>query len=316
MVALTLFSAVSAIAGGVELIAAREGNTFLPPIAVLGHTPFRDFFLPGILLGGVVGGTSLVCAVLTWRRSPVAVDATLLSGGALTVWIAAEAAMLREWNLLHAVYAGVGIALLGLGIGAAWRSGVARHRWVVSVTLAEGAGFLAPAGAGVLSATSGLGDEAQAALVVAAGLIEGFVLGAGQAWALPIAVRRMRFALLTALGAGAVWASVMTVTRLGGSAAVPAMLVAVAGIAASGVGLVGIGGAQWIELRHHTRGASRWIAWTALAWIVALPWSFAAAPFVDEATPIGANLALWACGGLLMAYVMALVTWQGVRRLG
>jgi hypothetical protein len=36
---------------------------------------------------------------------------------------------------------------------------------------------------------------------------------------------------------------------------------------------------------------------------------------VDETTPLAAHFALWGCGGMLMALVMALVTWQGARRL-
>jgi hypothetical protein len=76
--------------------------------------------------------------------------------------------------------------------------------------------------------------------------------------------------------------------------------------------LFAIGGAQWIELRHHRVPARRWIGWTALAWLVALPLSFAPGPLVDETTPLAAHIVLWGCGGVLMAYVMALITWRGV----
>jgi hypothetical protein len=43
--------------------------------------------------------------------------------------------------------------------------------------------------------------------------------------------------------------------------------------------------------------------------------SFTPGPFVDESTPLVPQIALWACGGLLKAYVMTLVTWQGARRI-
>jgi hypothetical protein len=88
-----------------------------------------------------------------------------------------------------------------------------------------------------------------------------------------------------------------------------------AGAATAALGLAAIGSAQWLELRRHAGPARRWILWTALAWAVGLPFSFAPAPFVDESTPLASHLVLWGCGGLLMAYAMALVTWQGVRRL-
>jgi hypothetical protein len=67
-----------------------------------------------------------------------------------------------------------------------------------------------------------------------------------------------------------------------------------------------------LELLEHTPFAG---SWTALAWAAALPFSFAPAPFVDESTPVSSHLLLWGSGGLLMAYVMALITWRGVLRV-
>ncbi len=104
-------------------------------------------------------------------------------------------------------------------------------------------------------------------------------------------------------------------TLLMSNRAVPVAVVAVAIAATALFGLTAIGAGQWLELRRHTRMAHRWILWTALAWILALPLSFAPTPFVDEATPLASSFVLWGCAGLLMAHVMALVTWQGVRRL-
>ena len=314
IIAISLFTAFSALGGSVELLVWRSGNRSLPP-ALIEHTPFTSFLIPGLLLAIVVGGTSLSCALLSWRRARAAIDATLLAGGALTVWIAAEAAMMRGVHALHLLYGGLGVALLALGVSAGWGSRASRHRWVIAVTLAEAVGFLAPSCAGILSAKHGLAEVPQAGLVVAAGFLEGLVLGAGQAWALPFAVRRGRFALLTALGAGLVWASVMSVSLLVRGAVLPPVLGIAAAVSAGLLGLAAIGSAQWLELRHHTGAAQRWIAWTALAWVVALPFSFAPGPFVDEATPLASHFVLWGCGGLLMAYAMALVTWQGARGL-
>jgi hypothetical protein len=188
-----------------------------------------------------------------------------------------------------------------------------RRRWLIAVTAAETIGYLAPALTGIFATRAGWTDGERAIAVTAAGFVEGFALGAGQAWAFPIPVRRMRFALLTSLGAGLVWAMVMSMMLF--AASLPLPLAIGAGALAGLVGLASIGTAQWIELRHHTARARGWIAWTALAWIVALPLSFAPGPLVDETTPLASHVVLWGCGGLLMAFAMALVTWQGVRRL-
>ena len=152
-----------------------------------------------------------------------------------------------------------------------------------------------------------MSPPAQLVLMIGAGFVEGYALGAGQAFALPFRVNRRRFALLTGFGAALVWGSVMAMF-LAPDPPVLAPLIAV-------VGLPAIGGAQWLELRRHRPRAHRWIGWTALAWTLALPISFIPGVFVDEATPLVAHIALWCSGGVAMAAVMAVVTWLGATRL-
>ena len=315
IVTLGLFSALSAAGGGAALIAFHTGSRNLPPLATLAHTPFATFLVPGVILTVFVGGTSLLCAVLAWRRARLAIDATLLAGGALTFWIVAEVAMMRGLHWLQLTYGGLGLALLGLGVRAAVCSHEPRHRWVVLVTLAEAVGFAAPITTGMLAYNAGFGEINQAALVISAGLLEGLALGAGQAWAFPLPLRKGRFSLLTSIAAGLAWASAMLVVGLATSDGASRFVAVLLGTVAAVVGLLGLGGAQWLELRRRTPRAHRWIFWTALAWVAALPLSFLPGPFVDEETPLWASLTLFAVGGVQMAYVMALITWQGVRRL-
>lgn len=315
MIALAGFAAVSAVAGGVGLALNPHGSPWLPPVALLGKTPFTTFVGPGILLAVVVGGSALGCAILWWRRARGARDLALLAGGALSFWILAQVAMIQAVSWLHVLYGAVGLGILVVGGIAAWGAEEPRPRWVARVTLVETLGFLAPATAGILLTRAGIGGGAEAAVVVAAGLVEGLVLGAGQAFAFPFPVRRLRFAGLTALGAAGVWGTVMVARGLFEAPAVAVPAKVALGVAVGVVGLAAIGGCQWLELRRRAPRAWRWIPVTALAWLLALPLSFAPGPFVDETTPLAAHLALWGTGGALMAYVMALVTWQGVRRL-
>ncbi len=314
IVGLAAFAGLSAIAGGSELLVWRHGNSYLSP-ALLEHTPFESFLVPGLLLTLVVGGTSLGSAWATFRRAPAAADLAILAGGTLSVWIVAEVGMMRAFHWLHALYGTTGVALLWLGVRAAWRTGSERERWVIAVTLAETLGFLAPASAGVFAAKTGLDELARTSLLVGAGTLEGLLLGAGQAWAFPVRVRRLRYALLTALGAALVWIAILALVRLVHHDTLSAGVAVAARVVTGAFALFALGAAQWIELRVHAGRAWRWIAWTALAWVVALPLSFTAGPFVDETTPAGAALLLWGSSGLLMALAMALVTWQGVRRL-
>src|SRR5690348_3846381 len=86
VVGLAMFSAVTAIAGGLELVIWRNGNRY-QSLKLLEHTPFATFLLPGLMLAFIVGGTSLASAILAVRRSRVAADVTTLAGGGLSVWI-------------------------------------------------------------------------------------------------------------------------------------------------------------------------------------------------------------------------------------
>jgi hypothetical protein len=293
---LAAFSGVSAVGGGIELMASSGSGRFAPPAELLAHTPFSSFLVPGLLLALVVGGTSLVAAVLTWRNSPAATEVTVLAGGALAVWIIAELSLIRTGSALQVVYGLLGAGMVAFGVARALSSGQQRQRWVLFVTLGEALGFLAPMVAGALLRAPWL--------VVAAGLFEGFALGLGQAAAFPTRVRRLRYALLSAAGAGIAWGCLLPPFRFHLWPLMPL---------SAAVALAALGGLQWLELRHYSKKALRWVGWTALAWIIALPLSFAPAPFVDASTPLPWVLALWACAGAMMAYVMAYVTWGGVR---
>lgn len=300
---ISLFVAISAVGGAVALILGAAG-----PVP-LEHTPFETALFPGVVLAVMVGGTSSVSAVLVARRSTFAIDAMLLAGGTLVIWIVAELAMLRATSWLQLVYGGLGVILLALAVRASWRAGRPRHRWVIAVTAAETLGYLAPVTAGVLSTALGLDGPTRVLVLGGAGFVEGFALGIGQSSMLPVS--RVRYAVLTGIGAAIVWTGVMSMMALG---SLPGPIMVVVGVLFAGLALIAIGGAQFLELRRSGQARS-WSAWTALAWMLALPLSFAPGPFVDASTPLAANLALWACGGMVMAYAMAQITWFGVRSL-
>jgi hypothetical protein len=92
-----------------------RGNPYLPPLEVLDHAPFADFFVPGLLLAGVVGLVNLVAAVLVGRRHRVAELAGLAAGLTLLVWLVVEIAMLRGFHWLHGLYLFVALATIVTG---------------------------------------------------------------------------------------------------------------------------------------------------------------------------------------------------------
>lgn len=189
------------------------------------------------------------------------------------------------------------------------------RRWVLVVSGAEALGFAVPAIVGAATASEA-GSVAVPALL-AAGLVEGTFLGAGQAIVLRRAVPDVSprwWVLATATGAMLAYALGMLPSSLGGDWSPP---VAVAGGIVLGVLLLmTIGGAQWLVLRRHVRHAYRWILITGIAWL------FGLAVFLGFSTPLWQEgqsrltaIGVGVVGGLLMAAVTAGITGAGLTKM-
>lgn len=111
LLAVQIFSAVSAIGGGIGLVAA-DGLGM--PLSMLADTPFADFTGPGVILVVVVGGTQFVAALMQWRRSRWFPAASVVAGFGMILWIHVEVAMLPGYSFLHTIYLGTGVLQLVL----------------------------------------------------------------------------------------------------------------------------------------------------------------------------------------------------------
>jgi len=190
--------------------------------------------------------------------------------------------------------------------------------WIPVVALAELGGFALPAVVGVL--TVGSPVVVSLPLLVAAGAVEGALLGTGQALvlrsALP-AISVTRWVLATAGAAALAYLlALLPSTTATVTAAWPAPVLVVLAVALGLLVLVTIGLAQWLELRRHVYPAAAWIGVTALAWLLGL------GIFLAVATPLwhpgqSARMAVLVglVAGALMALVMAAVTGAGLVRL-
>jgi hypothetical protein len=65
LIVLTIFLALTALAGCVQLV---EG-TYAPPVEMLHGSIFKDYTIPGVALGLIVGGCAIFAAVLLIRKS-------------------------------------------------------------------------------------------------------------------------------------------------------------------------------------------------------------------------------------------------------
>jgi hypothetical protein len=119
--------AITAIAGGGALVGAPRGTLMHADLALLAHSPFSTFLVPGLLLLGVIGIGHLVAAVLVVRRSRVANHAAFAAGIALLVWIVAELALIRAFQFLQLVYLALAVAIVTIALRRAFTAKATRH---------------------------------------------------------------------------------------------------------------------------------------------------------------------------------------------
>ena len=65
LIVLTIFLALTAVAGCVQLV---EG-TYAPPVEMINGSIFKDFTIPSLALGLIVGGSAIFATVLLIRKS-------------------------------------------------------------------------------------------------------------------------------------------------------------------------------------------------------------------------------------------------------
>jgi hypothetical protein len=189
-------------------------------------------------------------------------------------------------------------------------------RWVAITTAGELLGFTAPTLAGAVTTVHHVEGLPQALVLMAAGAVEGGVLG----WSQAIVLRRAVAGLDTASWTGATAAGAVLAYAMGmlPSVLFPLPVAAMVGIgaAAGAILLASIGTAQWLVLRRHRPHSAWWIATTAAAWLLGL------AAFLAIATPLwqpGQSIALiiliGVLAGLVMATTVAAVTGRAMLRL-
>ena len=64
--ALEIFLSVGALFGGAALVLGPKGEIIPLPISALAGSPFDSYFVPGLILLGVLGVGPLAAAVLGW----------------------------------------------------------------------------------------------------------------------------------------------------------------------------------------------------------------------------------------------------------
>lgn len=180
-----------------------------------------------------------------------------------------------------------------------------RRRWILAVSVGEGVGFTIATSLAVLGLVAGIDGPGRLALAMVGGALEGAALASGQYLGMragrPVA---WRWIGATALAAALAWTLGMMPSTLGMDLGEPVALIA---LAVGGIVLLAsIPVAQWLVLARP--GTFRWVPVNAGAWLVAILWTFAPSPFIDEQSPIVVVATLYVLAGVLMAVTFASLT--------
>jgi hypothetical protein len=109
-----------ALAGGAALVVRPDGSVMQMPLSWLAGSPFPDFFVPGLILGGLFGLGSLVVAGLGLKCVPIAPFLAFAIGCGQMIWIVVELAIIRGVSIMHPLCFGIGLAIAATSVRWGW----------------------------------------------------------------------------------------------------------------------------------------------------------------------------------------------------
>ncbi len=108
---LCLVTGITAIAGGMLLVARPDGALVRIPTSALAHSPFSSFLVPGLLLLAV-GISNAAAGLLVLRDALRANESAFAAGAMLLGWIVTEMVMLRTIHVPQIVYCAAAVILM------------------------------------------------------------------------------------------------------------------------------------------------------------------------------------------------------------
>jgi hypothetical protein len=130
------FIVLSAIGGGIVLLAGtykdgvliEAGGRGQFPLEWLHNTPFSDYTIPALILAIVVGGSSLLGAVLVFTGREKGELASVVAGLIMSGFTVVEVVMLKQGvSWIEGLYFGLGLLISGLA-AYLWRAEHRGHR--------------------------------------------------------------------------------------------------------------------------------------------------------------------------------------------
>lgn len=113
---LMILTGINAVIAGLLFMISPSGEMMGMTVEYLKYSPFKSFFLPGLILLTVNGLLNFYSAYLCWRKLPKHAFFVTMQGILLTGWIGIQVIMVRDFNALHMIMGSIGIVLIISGI--------------------------------------------------------------------------------------------------------------------------------------------------------------------------------------------------------
>lgn len=114
-VLLLLFNGIGAVYGGYNLVTKPDGSSMQMPLTFLQHSPFQDYFIPGVLLFIANGLFSLFVCLAVLLNLKNYSWLVMIQGAILIGWIQIQILMIKTIVHLHIIMGLTGFLLLLCG---------------------------------------------------------------------------------------------------------------------------------------------------------------------------------------------------------
>jgi hypothetical protein len=119
-IAVLVLLGLGALGGAAFLVADPSGASMQWTVAMLDGSPFPDFLIPGLILGGLFGVGSLAVVAMglaRWRSAPFLAFAI---GVGQMIWIVVQVAIIHEVSFLHPTMFALGLVIAVAAVPWGW----------------------------------------------------------------------------------------------------------------------------------------------------------------------------------------------------
>ena len=118
----TSFVAITALISGALMIYWPDGHVFQLSLSLLSRSPFSNFFIPGLVLLVLVGGSNGLAAIALLTNRKYAADSAMVAGISICGWMLVQLWItgLLFWLQLVYLAIGFGVLLLAFQLKRKW----------------------------------------------------------------------------------------------------------------------------------------------------------------------------------------------------